>query len=104
MLRGLKTKTLGTAALDVRQFKGRAYVHVARGAATGNLVLSIEHSDDGTTWTATGAGAVAFPAGTVLTGAEATAEILVDKYKRYIRKATASVGDVAVLVAKSDGY
>ena len=103
MLRGLKPVTLGTAAIDARSFKGHALVHVARGAAVGNLALTIEHSADGSTgWT--DAQAVTFKAGSNLAGAEAYAEIDMDKFKRYIRKKSSSVGDSAVIVAQVDGY
>lgn len=104
MLRGLKTTTLGTTpVVDARAFKGHALVHVARGAATGNLSLVIEHSADGSTgWS--DAKTVTFKAGSNLAGAEAFAEIDMDGFKRYIRKKSTSVGDTAVLVAQVDGY
>lgn len=103
MLRGLKPTTLGTTAIDARSFKGHALVLLARGAATGNLAMTIEHSDNGTSGWAT-AQAVTFKAGSNLAGAEAYAEIDMDKFKRYIRKASTSVGDFAALVAQVDGY
>lgn len=103
MLRGLKPLSLGTTAVDARSFKGKALVHVARGAATGNLSLVIEHSDTGTGGWTTGK-TVTFKEGSNLAGAEAFAEIDVDGFKRYIRKAAASVGDSAVIVAQVDGY
>lgn len=103
MLRGLKTLTLGTAAINARSFKGRALIHLARGAGTGNLSLVIEHSDNGTTgWT--NAGAITFPTGTVLTGDQAAVEVDMDKFKQFIRKGAASIGDTAVVVAQVDGY
>lgn len=103
MLRGLKTLTLGTTAVDARSFKGHALALVTRGAATGNLSLVIEHSDSGTGgWT--NAGAITFKAGTDLAGAEGAAEIDMDKFKRYIRKGAATVGDFVALVPQVDGY
>lgn len=101
MLRGLRTRTLSTAAVDVRSYKGHALVHVGRDGATGDLALVIEHSDTGTGgWTNTG---VAIPAGSAVAGAELTVEVNVDKFKRFIRLGSASVGD-AVLVAQFDGH
>jgi hypothetical protein len=100
MLRGLKVFNLGTTAVDVRTYSGHALLHVLRGADSGNLNPVIEHSDTGTGgWT--DSGAVAFPAGTDLLAAEAVAEIDMDKFKRYIRYGTSSVGDVATVVAQS---
>lgn len=104
MLRGLKPITLGTTpAVDARSFKGHALVHVARGEATGNLSLVIEHSADGSTGWAD-AQTVTFKDGSNLAGAEAFAEIDMDKFKRFIRKKSTSVGDSATLVAQVDGY
>jgi hypothetical protein len=103
MLRGLKTITLGTTAISARSFKGRGLIHLARGAATGNLALVIEHSDNGTSgWV--NSGAITFPAGTDLTGASGAVEVDMDKFKPFIRRGTGTVGDVAVVVAQVDGY
>lgn len=96
MLRGLKTLSLTTTAVNVQNFSGHALLHVARDGATGNLNPIIEHSDNGTSGWVAGP-VVTFPAGTDLSGAQATAEIDMDAFKPFIRLGSASVGDVTLV-------
>ncbi|WP_157785175.1 hypothetical protein [Bradyrhizobium yuanmingense] len=102
MLRGLKTLSLTATAVDVTNYSGHGLLHVARDGATGALNPIIEHSADGTTWTASGV-VLTWAPGTVLaTADQASAEFDVDGLKKFIRLGAASVGDVTlVLQARS---
>lgn len=96
MLRGLKTISLTATAVEVKNLAGHALLHVNRDGATGDLATVIEHSADGSTgWTS--AEAVVLTPETNLAGATARAEIDMDKFKRFIRLGSASVGDVTIV-------
>lgn len=97
MLRGLKTLTLATAAIDVRGFSGHGLLHVTRDGGTGDLATVIEHSDNGTTgWT--DSGAIVLTPETNLAGTTARAELDVDKFKRFIRLGASSVGEATLVL------
>lgn len=96
MLRGLKTLSLTATAVEVKNYAGHALLHVNRDGATGDLATVIEHSDTGSGgWT--NSGAIVLTPETDLAGATARAEIDMDKFKRFIRLGSASVGDVTIV-------